>query len=42
MNTDLNFFKKKGYIVGKKTIKPRLTKVPTIVPLPKKTFCINF
>ena len=31
----------KNIIVGKKTIKPRMTKVPTIIPLPKKKHYIS-
>ena len=31
----------KNIIVGKKTIKPRMTKVPTIIPLPKKKHYVS-
>ena len=29
------------FIFGKKSIKPRLRKVPTIIPLPKKKHCVS-
>jgi len=31
----------KNIIVGKKSIKPRLTEVPTIIPLPKKKHYVS-
>ena len=31
----------KNIIVGNKSIKPRLTKVPTIIPLPKKKHYVS-
>ena len=31
----------KNIIVGKKSLKPRLTKVPTIIPLPKKKHYVS-
>ena len=40
-NETIKRTKFKNIIVGNKSIKPRLTKVPTIIPLPKKKHYVS-